>query len=183
MVLFMRRKSTTSEMMKAYIADSLLILMRDKEFHNITIEEITARAGVNRSTYYRHFNSKEDIILYFLDKIMGEYLDWSRQQKLDFKTYLTRMFEHSLRYKEQMLTIYQSGLSILFLKILEKYFHSQVDESKPLSDQYKVSFYIGGIFKHFLLWFSRDMQDEPEVMTLYALEILPANFVPYLVTI
>lgn len=33
----MRRKSTTTEMMKAYIADSLLILMANKTFEDITI--------------------------------------------------------------------------------------------------------------------------------------------------
>lgn len=47
----MRKKNTTTEMMKGYIADSLLHLMSTKPYNDITIAEITKKAGVNRSTY------------------------------------------------------------------------------------------------------------------------------------
>lgn len=176
----MRRKSTTSKMMKSYIVDALLILMTEKDFQSITIGELVKKAGVNRSTYYRHFNGKEDIIFYFFDSVMNEYLEKIQHQKLDLKTYLLKLFAHYLNYKKQMLIIYQSGLSLILLKVLEKHFHSQIDTSKPLTEQYKVSFYIGGIFNHLQMWFSRDMEESPEEMTKYALLVLPPQFVPYL---
>lgn len=176
----MRRKSTTSKMMKSYIVDALLILMTEKDFQSITIGELVKKAGVNRSTYYRHFNGKEDIIFYFFDSVMSEYLEKIQHQKLDLKTYLLKMFAHYLNYKKQMLIIYQAGLSLILLKVLEKQFHSQIDTSKPLAEQYKVSFYIGGIFNHLQMWFSRDMKESPEEMTKYALFVLPPQFVPYL---
>lgn len=176
----MRRKSTTSEMMKSYMVDALLILMSEKDFQSITVEEIAVKAGVNRSTYYRHFNGKEDIIFYFLDSVMREYLEEIRLQKPDLKSYLENMFEHYLKYKWQMLSIYNAGLSLILLKVLEKNFHSQIDTSQPLEEQYKVSFYIGGIFNHLQMWFSRGMQESPEAMTQIALSVLPKQFVPYL---
>ncbi|MDO4174105.1 MAG: TetR/AcrR family transcriptional regulator [Eubacteriales bacterium] len=176
----MRRKSTTSSMMKSYIVDALLILMEEKDFQSITIDELVKKAGVNRSTYYRHFSGKEDIIFYFLDCVMREYLEKIRLQKPDLRTYLCNMFMHYLNYKKQMLVIYRAGLSMILLNVLEKYFHAQIDTSKPLIEQYKVSFYIGGIFHHLLMWFSRDMQESPEEMTEYALLVLPPQFVPYL---
>lgn len=37
-------------------------LMEEKPFDEITISEITARAGVSRTTFYRNFNDKRDII-------------------------------------------------------------------------------------------------------------------------
>lgn len=177
----MRRKSTTSEMMKSYIIEALLILMSEREFQSITVEEIVTKAGVNRSTYYRHFNGKDDVIFYFLDSVMREYIEKAQLQKLDLKSYLQNMFHHYLKYKKQMLIIYHAGLSAILLSVLEKYFHSQIDTYKSLEEQYKVSFYIGGIFNHFLMWFSRDMKESPEEMTEYALFVLPANFVPYLI--
>ena len=176
----MRSKSTTSEMMKSYIVDGLLLLMAEKEFQSITVGEIVTKAGVNRSTYYRHFNGKEDVIFYFLDSIMCEYLEKTKSQKLDLKSYLQNMFHHYLKYKKQILIIYNSGLSLILLNVLEKHFHSQIDTSKPIDEQYKVSFYIGGIFNHLQMWFSREMQESPETMTQYALTVLPSQFVPYL---
>lgn len=176
----MRRKSTTSKMMKSYIVDALLILMSEKNFQSITIDELVKKAGVNRSTYYRHFTSKEDIIFYFLDSVMSEYLEKIRLKNPDLKTYLLKMFTHYMNYKEQMLIIYNAGLSMILLNVLKKYFYSQININKPLTEQYKVSFYIGGIFNHFMMWFSRGMQESPEEMTEYALLSLPPNFVPYL---
>lgn len=176
----MRRKSTTSEMMKSYIVDGMLLLMSEKTFQSITIEEIVTKAGVNRSTYYRHFNGKEDIIFYFFDSVMREYLEKIKTQKPDLKSYLQNMFQHFLKYKKQMLVIYNSGLSLILLSVLEKHFHSQIDTSNPIDEQYKVSFYIGGIFNHLQMWFSRGMLESPEAMTQYAITVLPPQFVPYL---
>lgn len=172
----MRRKSTTSEMMESYIVDSLLLLMKKKDFQHISIGEITEKAGVNRSTYYRHFNNKEDIILYFFDYISRTFLEQERTQELDFKEYLTRMYAHYFQHKEQLLTIYRNGLSYLFLKVLQEHLGKDLPKDCPASLQYDGSFYIGGMFSYFQLWFSRDMVDSPETMAQYTLEVLPEDY-------
>ncbi|MDR0249377.1 MAG: TetR/AcrR family transcriptional regulator [Oscillospiraceae bacterium] len=58
----MKRKNTTTQMMKGYIAESLLLLIIQKAYSDISIGEIAGRAGVNRSTYYRNFALKEGIV-------------------------------------------------------------------------------------------------------------------------
>lgn len=40
--------------------------MKEKEFGQIRISEITARAGVNRASFYRNCNSKEDVLHQYL---------------------------------------------------------------------------------------------------------------------
>ena len=71
----MRRKNTTHEMMMGYMASSLLELMLEKDYSKISIGEIAKNAGVDRSSYYRHFKSKEDIISFFFDMVLKESLD------------------------------------------------------------------------------------------------------------
>lgn len=169
----MRRKSVTSEMMKSYIAESLLILMEKNDFQSITIGDIVKKAGVNRSTYYRHFNKKEDIIIYFLDNLSKTFLEWREKQDLKLNEYLIKMYEHYFKHKRQMLTIYKNGLSILLLDVLKKYLGGYDNQNKQISEQYNIAFHIGGTFNHFMLWFSRDMIDSPETMAKYTLEVLP----------
>ena len=48
----------TTEFLKECMADSLLLLMRQKSFAQITINEIAQTAGVNRSTWFRNFKTK-----------------------------------------------------------------------------------------------------------------------------
>lgn len=169
----MRRKSVTSEMMKSYIAESLLILMEKKNFQDITIGEIVKKAGVNRSTYYRHFKKKEDIIYYFLDNLSKTFVEQERAKNLDIEKYLTKMYQHYYKHKKQMLTIYKNGLSILLLDVLKKYLGGDECKNEQILEQYNSAFHIGGTFNHFMLWFSRNMIDSPEVMAKYTLEVLP----------
>lgn len=63
-------------MIKDYISQALLLLMQKKSYSQITIQEITKEAGVNRSTYYRNFNSKETIIQYVFGEIIDRFDDF-----------------------------------------------------------------------------------------------------------
>ena len=78
----MRRKNITTYMMKEYITEALLQLMKKKNFEKLTIEEITDRAGVNRSTYYRNFKSKEMIVQFYFDNIITPNLQSSENTLL-----------------------------------------------------------------------------------------------------
>ena len=51
-----------NKFIKECILKSLVSLMKEKEFKDITITEITKKAGVSRMTYYRNYNFKEDIL-------------------------------------------------------------------------------------------------------------------------
>lgn len=42
---------------------ALVELMRDKEYEDIEVREIAARAGVGRSTFYAHFEDKDDLLI------------------------------------------------------------------------------------------------------------------------
>lgn len=174
----MRRKSITSEMMKSFITESLLLLMVERPFEEITVGEIVKKAGVNRSTYYRHFERKEDIILYFLNGLSQDILEWDKEQKPDFREHLVNMYRHYRNHKEQMLTIYKNGLSFLFLDVLKKYLGT--NKTEPLDMMYNVAFHIGGTFNHFLLWLSRDMSDTPEEMANYTLAVLPKDLTEHM---
>ena len=78
----MKRKYTPTVNLKGYIAESLLFLMRKKGFADISIGEITDKAGVNRSSYYRNFDSKDDIIKYFFNRIVFELMEKKKTRKI-----------------------------------------------------------------------------------------------------
>jgi AcrR family transcriptional regulator len=169
----MRRKNTTTMMMKDYIVQSLLILMRKKPFASISIKEITEKAGVDRSTYYRNFKSKEDIIKFFVKKVWHEYRI-VYDKTASFKSHLQKLLTYYIKYKREFLLIYKHGLTHLILDELNDFF-KPVSEDKTLSveDRYRIYWYAGAIYNTVLLWFSTEMKESPEKMSELYVALTP----------
>lgn len=180
-VAFMRRKNTTKQMMKEYMCESLVLLLREKSYEEITISEIVNKAGVNRSTYYRNFLSKDDIVVFFYEKIMLEYLNlYQAQSSNTLDGYLCTMFKHFYTYKNVLLLFYKNGLSHLLLIVLNSFFEKQVIEKLPQQEHFKIYYHIGGIYNFFILWFSHDMVESPKELTKISLSLLPPDARPML---
>ncbi|MCB2178344.1 TetR/AcrR family transcriptional regulator [bacterium] len=45
------------------LRDALFALIQEKEYDDITVEEITDRANLGRATFYLHYKDKEDLLL------------------------------------------------------------------------------------------------------------------------
>jgi AcrR family transcriptional regulator len=45
------------------LGDALVALMHEKDFDDITVQNVLDRAGVGRSTFYAHYRDKEDLFL------------------------------------------------------------------------------------------------------------------------
>jgi AcrR family transcriptional regulator len=63
-----RRILRTRQMLSA----ALIALIQDKEFSEITIQDIADRANVNRVTFYLHFRDKQDLLLNSVEVIFED---------------------------------------------------------------------------------------------------------------
>lgn len=61
-------QSVTSELTKQLIADSLKKLMAEKPLNKISIRELVADCGVNRQTFYYHFQDIYDLLEWIIKK-------------------------------------------------------------------------------------------------------------------
>ncbi len=57
------------------ICTAMLLLMADKDFDRISISELVRKAGVSRQSFYRNYNSKEDIIIEIENSILASFTD------------------------------------------------------------------------------------------------------------
>ncbi len=169
---YMRRKDTTHEMMMGYMAGALLELMLEKDYTKISIGEIAKEAGVDRSSYYRHFKSKEDIISFFFDMVLKESLDgYTNLSSIDFTLYIHSIYTAFFNYRKEILIIHYANLSFLLLDVLSKRFQfSELAKDFPLSKQYELSYIIGGIYNNLIFWMSRDMKETPDELTEISLQ-------------
>jgi len=171
----MRRKNTTTEMMKDYISSALLLLLKKKPFGDISIGEISDKAGVNRSTYYRNFNSKEEIIKYYYNKMLFEY-SLTFNKTIHFEIHLQRLLYHYLKHKNELLLIYKNNLSYLILDALNDYFEPAFkNKISTVEERYKMYWYTGAIYNVVLFWFSNGMKETPEELAKIYMLIAPNN--------
>ena len=59
---------TTSFNTKKMLAESLKKLIRKKSFSNITVRELTENCGLNRNTFYYHFEDINDLLKWTLEQ-------------------------------------------------------------------------------------------------------------------
>jgi len=54
---------------KRMLKDALLSLLKEKRLMDITIKELCDRSGINRSTFYRHYDNVSDLLDEVIDDI------------------------------------------------------------------------------------------------------------------
>ncbi len=57
------------------LQDALIQLILEKGYDAVTIEEITDRADLGRTTFYLHFRDKEELFMQAIDTICEEFID------------------------------------------------------------------------------------------------------------
>jgi AcrR family transcriptional regulator len=170
----MPQKNATSEKMKAYMAESLLFLMKEKPYSAITIGEITSKAGVNRATYYRNFKSKEDIVRFYYNKILFRHRENAGKNET-LKKHFLKMFRHYFKYKEELLLLHRNGLSHLLLDALNALYAAIAGEHS-LQEKCMIYQHTGAVYNGFLLWFSDNMNESPDSMSEMYAAITPQDY-------
>ena len=70
-----KQKETYSS--TAFLMDEALIcLLNEKDYEYITVKEICKKAGVNRSTFYLHYESMDDLLEETLEYVNKKFLDY-----------------------------------------------------------------------------------------------------------
>lgn len=154
---------------------ALLELCAEKSYQKITAAAIAARAGMDRATFYRHFESKDSYVRTIFRHILDEFVSHFRKSgSHDMDAYLLFMFQTLRAHREELLSLYRAGASYLLLDELKDAFG--VERAAKAEDprlQYALAYYVGGIHANLLVWFSRDMKESPEEMRDVARAVRP----------
>lgn len=149
-----------------YILESLFIVMRKKPFNKINISDITTKAGVHRTTFYRSFKNKEDIIKKFYHYLLCEYLELLVDKKLESpQECLEVFFGCFYQYKNELMLIYNNNLDHCFLEIAKQMYVNRYSNSGLNREgEFAMSYHYGGLWSILRWWCENDMAQEPPEM-------------------
>lgn len=154
-----------------YIIEALFILMKNKEYNKISITEITGKAGVGRVSFYRNFDSKEDIIEKWISMTTDVFLNSTNinYKTDDTKSYFIKLFTHLNSYKEETILIYDADLMHLLKKEFDNKF---LLLNKEKYNNYKSYFIAGGIYNIFYYWIINGFKETPEDIANKLIDLL-----------
>ena len=166
--------------------EALITLLEKKDFAYITIKEICDTAGVNRSTFYLHYENTSDLLRettrYIMDKHLAYYEIDKRRISLQFENckreellfitdkylepYLTfikdnqRLFKVSIKQFNSlnMNEVYGRMFEHIFNPILEC-FHVPENERS-----YMMKFYLTGVYAIVMEWLEKNCSDDMETV-------------------
>ncbi len=156
-------------------------LIEEKPFNKITITDLTKKCGLNRMTFYYHFDNIYELMIWGLERQMHEaskdcvnYENWKTGYlrifyfALDRKKYIKKIFQ----------TIEQEHLEHYLNKIAEQMVLFVIDDKigdGVMDEDDRI--FTAQICSHVLIgmlvsWVSRGMKEEPEIMVKRAGRLL-----------
>lgn len=161
--------------------DALIELLNKKDYEYISVKEICEKAGINRSTFYLHYESKEDLLNETLDYISTKFDSYFDIEHSDFlenlkiadkkelniisKSYLKPYLEFIKDNKKIFNATFKNSI---FMNSHEKYLKMEKDVFYPLLDkhnipnnkkEYFLRFYMDGIMEIVKEWILNDCND------------------------
>ena len=164
----MGTKARTNLFLKECLADALLKLLETKPMDKITIEEITSAAGVGRTTYFRNFRSKEEILTFKFRLLWDRWADehgLSNRNTFSFENVLS-FFDFNYSIRPLLELIYKRDLRSVLLVAFRSYMTPDLSQE----ERYRISFYSYGLFGLLEEWILSGFADAPEQMEKIVLQ-------------
>lgn len=168
----------------ARMDEAFLKLLEEKDFAYITVKEICEKAGVNRSTFYLHYETVSDLLAESARYIIGKLIANMPQDTAEFfekiqtrpleelhlitpeylTPYLNSVKEHSRIFRTAVEHSSVLGMDDVYLALNHHVFTPILDRFHipPSEQKYMMPFYIHGLMGIINEWLKEDCKDSVE---------------------
>lgn len=153
---------------------ALLLLLEKKNYEYITVKEVCGKAGVNRSTFYLHYETMNDLLLESMEYLLRQMRDHFHQDSLisreriencplrDLVLITSEYLMPYLEFVKENKKVFAAAISQPAAFQFNETFHKMNNEIfDPIMDRfhfpewekkYRLAFYINGIFAVISTW-------------------------------
>lgn len=165
----------SNKITKESIESAILLLMKERDFKDISISDIVKRAGVSRTAYYRNYKSKEDILNKYLETVVKAITN-----EMDFTTYSEdrigfwySIFSKVRDHSEIYLILHRAGFEGIILSNINNLLLAGISSDNINSkDKYDVYFWAGAVYNILTEWITSGMKETDKEMAQICCEIL-----------
>ena len=174
-----------NEAARSAIVEALFTLMETERFSSISVLQIVEEAGVARMSYYRNFESKEQVIEAYVDRLHSELIAQSEKSAADAqgadgllgeKT-LVHGFKHSLERmrveKRKILALINAGFATTLQRMMDGYLEERLGDMPARSiERYELYFASGALLNVLVNWLEQGAKESPEDMAVFCARLL-----------
>jgi len=149
---------------KSYIIEALIKLLEKKNYNSIRIDQIVNTAGVSRSTFYRCFHTKDEIINGYLKQKEQEFLHRIGTENHNIKDAVYTAF---LTFKENKIffeLLEKNHLSFLYLEYMNAAMATSFTSTFAV-DPFQSYFYSGALYNISIYWLKNGFLQSVNDMT------------------
>lgn len=178
---------------KKALRSALIELMEERGFESFTVNDLCARADLNRGTFYNHFQDKEHLLATFEDEVM-EGLD-ALQVKLgevslsDLAAYkvkkkplpfLVELFDYLRKEGDFLHAVLGPGGDVRFsprlrdsvcANLIQSILHDRYRENPTAFVNYYVAYFASAYLGVIIRWIETGMQESSNEMALIAMRL------------
>lgn len=179
---------------------AFLELLEKNDFAFITVKEICKKAEVNRSTFYLHYETIDDLLSESTDFVIKQFVTHMNEDPGDFiqkietcpleelylitPSYLTPYLNYIKEHQKLFRTLIENaGTLRMDMTYTKMYYHifSPILKRFGVPEQnqkYRISFYIHGINAIITEWLKTDCKDSVEHISSVIQSCVPKNLLP-----
>lgn len=175
-----------SQITKRALAASLKKMMEKKPLSKITVTDLARECGINRHTFYYHFNDIYDLIQWIFLSETESVLEQMKSEKTGEESWQQGMkwlFDYALSDKKFVMGVFRSSCRENLTRFLIQRIYTLIldaiereSQNIRISEEKKIfvaKFYTHGIGGIILDWIEKDMQQDPdEIIDIFCVMIL-----------
>lgn len=147
------------------IEEALLVLMKEREYGEISVSELVKKAGISRAAYYKNYKSKEEVIQSLLKRRAMQDVEIAQEKGRQGHSgdFWKSMFEQLLPSAEVYQILCKNGLKGLLFETYNEMAMSYMNLIEK-QNRYYMLFFSGAISNVLIGWVENGMKESPEEM-------------------
>lgn len=169
------KRKQENDRVRIQIEEALFSLMEQKSFSSITVSDIVRESGVARATYYRNYESKEDVVISYFDRLhqkAGESFSLtappsSREEARLAVTpeNVTKSLEFYLAHKYYLLLLHEAGFGALLQDELNRIAEEALGDMPANSiERYRIYLVSGALYNVMMQWLREGAPESPAAL-------------------
>ena len=155
---------------------ALMELMKEKAYDEITISDLCSQADLTRATFYRHFKSKDDVLIAYSKVLFKSlYDEIKNQDQLTLEKVLLIYFSFWKKHEAYCRLLFQSQLTANSLHCSLRFVKKgmeKIDFPQEINRRQLEIFLAGGLYSCIEVWMEEGMEETPEKLCRDILDCL-----------